>query len=143
MPATSLAEKVEALRRSSVFGALPEASLERLAATMHEVDAPAGQVLIEPGQRGSGMFVLVEGAVEVEARGPTLRELSAGDVVGEIALLTRDGTRNARVRAKTPVRCLALDRASFEDALHDDPELALALLDVVAARLADAGAAAG
>lgn len=142
MAETSLAEKVEALRGSALFGALPEATLERLAGEMREFEAPAGQVLIERGQHGSGLFVVLDGCVEVEAPAYS-RECRAGEVVGELALLTRDGTRTARVRAQTDVRCLTLDRASFEAALEAEPQLALALLDVVATRLADAGAAPG
>ncbi len=132
----TLAQKVEALRQSSVFGALPAATIEQLAGAMWEFEAPAGQVLIERGQSASGLFVIVEGCVEVDAPVYT-RECHEGEVVGELALLTRDGKRTARVRAKTDVRCLTLDRVAFEEALATDPRIGLALLDVVAARLAD------
>jgi CRP/FNR family transcriptional regulator, cyclic AMP receptor protein len=142
MEATSLERKVEALRGCDVFGSLPPETLERLAESMHDFEAPAGQVLIEPGQRGSGMFVITDGEVEVEARGGR-RRCGSGEIVGELALLTSDGTRTARVRAATPVRCLTLDRTSFDRELRADPRLAVALLDVVASRLADAGAASG
>ena len=142
MGEATLPQKVEALRLSSVFGALPEETLERLADAMREFAAPAGQVLIERGQRGSGLFVIVEGCVEVDAPVHT-RECREGEVVGELALLTRDGKRTARVRAKTDVRCLTLDRAAFEEALAADPRIGLALLDVVATRLAEVGAPMG
>ena len=130
-----LAYRVEALRGASIFGTLDEPFLRRLAGDMTEVDLPAGHVLIEPRATGSGLFVVVEGTVSVEPRGVAARELGPGSVVGELALLTRDGTRTARVRATTPVRCLALDRASFDRALEDEPSLAVALVHAAAERL--------
>src|SRR5712691_7850203 len=95
---------VEDLRAIPLFSKLEPGALEQLAEAAKEVDVPAGQLLTQPGAAGSGMFFVVEGTVEVEAR-ETLRELGPGDFFGELALLTEDGTRTARVRATTDVRC--------------------------------------
>lgn len=129
--------KVEALRASSLFAGLPDESLERIAATMKEFEAPAGQVLIEPRQKGSGMFLIQEGCVEVQVGGNRRRECGPGEIIGELALLTREARRTARVLAKTPVRCLTIGRADFERMLESEPRIAIALLDIVAARLAE------
>jgi CRP-like cAMP-binding protein len=72
----------------------------------------------------------------VEAPGVD-RELGEGEVVGEISLLEEDGLRRARVVAKTPVRCLALDRTEFEQMLESEPELAGAMRDLAQQRLSD------
>jgi CRP-like cAMP-binding protein len=88
-----------------------------------ESELSAGQVLIETGQQGTGLFVILEGTVLVEAPEGT-RELGPGSVVGERALLTAEGTRTARVRATTPVRVLAVDRVEFERLCADDSTLA-------------------
>ena len=128
--------RAEALSRTAVFSALDDPTLQRLAGEMAEVDLPAGHVLIEPRATGTGLFVIEEGTVVVERRGADSVELGAGEIVGELALLTRDGTRTARVQATTPVRCLVLDRASLQRALDDDPRLAVALLQAAVERLA-------
>jgi CRP-like cAMP-binding protein len=83
------------------------------------------------------MFVIEDGTVEVQARGVAHRHCGPGEVVGELALLTRAGTRTARVQAKTDVRCLTISRTDFERMLEAEPRIAVALLDVVAARLAE------
>jgi CRP-like cAMP-binding protein len=93
-------------------------------------------VLIEPRAAGSGMFVIAEGTVVVQPRDVDPVELGAGEVVGELALLTEDGTRTARVQAVTEVRCLTLDRATLQQALEDEPKLAIALLQAAVERLA-------
>jgi len=124
------------LRRSSLFASFDDEALERLAAPFSEVELPANQVLIEPRQPGAGLFVICEGTVVVEAPGVE-HELGEGEVVGEISLIEEDGLRRARVVAKTPVRCLALSRADFEQMLESEPELAGAMRDLAQQRLAD------
>ncbi|MGZ4338750.1 MAG: cyclic nucleotide-binding domain-containing protein [Gaiellaceae bacterium] len=136
MSQDELTRRVSALRRASIFAGLDEPLLHRVAETMTEVELPAGHVLIESRTAGAGLFVIDEGTVSVEPRGAEPRELGPGEVVGELALLTRDGTRTARVQAKTAVRCLALDRTSFHSALAEEPRLAIALLQTAVERLA-------
>jgi CRP-like cAMP-binding protein len=84
-----------------------------------ETAAPAGHMLIERGQTGSGLYVILEGSVVVEAPEGT-RRLGAGAVIGERALLSPDGKRTARVRAATDVRLLAVERAEFDRLCADD-----------------------
>lgn len=129
------ADAISALRRASLFQGLAEDSLARVAEWVKDFEAPAGQVLIEPGMAGSGMFVVCEGTVVVETRSQRRVELGPGEVVGEMALIKPDGVRTARVRALTDVRCLALDREAFRRLLAEEPGLAMAVLDVVAARI--------
>jgi CRP-like cAMP-binding protein len=96
--------------------------LERLRGAGTETTFDAGHVLIERGQHGAGLFVILEGTVAVDAPEAS-RELGPGSVVGERALVSSDGRRTARVRAVTDVRVLAIDRAAFEELCAADPGL--------------------
>jgi CRP-like cAMP-binding protein len=96
--------------------------VERLAAAGSEVEIPAGQVIIEPGQPGLGLFVVRAGTVEVDAHWG-VRELGAGQVFGGIALREPYGSRTARVLAKTDVLLVAVDRPTVERLCAEDPEL--------------------
>jgi CRP-like cAMP-binding protein len=129
--------RIEDLRSIPLFAALEPTALEQLAAVATEVETQPNQLLAQPGAAGSGMFFVVEGRVEVEAR-ETTRELGPGDFFGELALLTEDGTRTARVRAKTPARCLAFDRAAFEELVRQHPAIAATLLETALGRLGEA-----
>jgi CRP-like cAMP-binding protein len=130
-----LDSRVAALRRSAVFGGLDGEFLTRLATSMSEATFSAGRVLIEARAPGSGMFVIDEGTVTVHPRDSDPVVLGPGEVVGELALLTADGRRTARVQATTDVRCLTLDRATLQRALEDEPKLATALLQSAVERL--------
>jgi CRP-like cAMP-binding protein len=113
---------IERLRAQPLFEGLDEETLVRLAAETTELDAPAGQLLIEYRAPGSGLFILEEGRAIVEA--PDGRsELGPGDVFGERALLGENTARAARVRAETDVRCLAIARPAIDRLLEDEPRI--------------------
>lgn len=105
--------------------------LRRLEAVGAETEIRAGHVLIERGQHGTGLYVIRQGTVVVEAPEGNL-EFGPGALIGERALLSAAGRRAARVRATSDLRVLAVDRHAFEQLCADDPAFAR--------RLADAGA---
>jgi CRP-like cAMP-binding protein len=83
----------------------------------------AGQMLIESGKPGTGLYVVVEGQIVVEAPEGT-RELGPGAVIGERALFSEDGLRTARVRALTHGVVVAVDRAEVDRLCAEDPSFA-------------------
>jgi CRP-like cAMP-binding protein len=124
------------LRSIPLFSGFEYAALRHVVDIATVLDVPAGSILIERGQAGSGMYVILEGTAEVELRHRTV-ELGPGEVVGELALLTDQPNRTARVRARGDMRCLAIGRTEFWDLLHRQPRIAVPLLSTVAARLQD------
>jgi CRP-like cAMP-binding protein len=128
--------RIDTLRRIPIFAGLSARSLGRVAEATKEVEVPAGHVLVQPGTKGTGMFFIADGTALVETKREK-RELGPGDFFGELALMRADATRTARVRAQTPIRCLALDRASFRRLTSEHPEVAASLLEIALARLAE------
>jgi voltage-gated potassium channel len=125
---------LEKLRTIPLLAGLSDESLTRVADLVTEFEEPAGWVLVEVGQPGSGMFVLEEGTVVIETPDGRSWEYGPGEFFGELALLT-DHPRNARIRAKTPVRCLAISRMDFSKLLREEPEIAVAMLPKLAQRI--------
>jgi len=106
-----------------------EDDLRKLEAAGSELSFGAGQMLIERGKPGTGLYVVVEGQIVVEAPEGT-RELGPGSVLGERALLSEDGTRTARVRALTHGVVVAVDRAEVDRLCAEDPGFAERLAQV-------------
>jgi CRP-like cAMP-binding protein len=125
------------LRALPLFAGVSDAGLERIARSAGEVECAPGQVLALPGDPGSGMFVIVEGTVSVDARGGRF-SLGPGDFFGELALLNPDSERVARVRASSAVRCLGIPRDEALALIESESALALTMLRELARRLADA-----
>ena len=127
----------EDLRAIPLFAGASDAGLERVAASAGEMESDAGQVLALEGDPGSGMFVILDGTVTVEWRGGRV-ELGPGDFFGELTLLAPGGTRIARVRAASPVKCVAIARDDALALLESEPSVTLAMLREVARRFASA-----
>lgn len=108
---------------------MDEDDLRKLEAAGTELSFGAGQMLIERGKPGTGLYVVLEGTVVVEAPEGS-RELGPGAVVGERALLSEDGTRSARVRALTYGKVVAVDRAEVDRLCAEDPAFAERLSEV-------------
>jgi CRP-like cAMP-binding protein len=125
------------LRALPLFSRVSDAGLERISASIGELACEPGQVLALPGDVGSGMFVILEGKVKVEAR-RAMYQLGPGDFFGELSLLSPGTERVARVRAATDVRCIGLPRDQALELIESEPSLALAMLRELARRLADA-----
>lgn len=127
----------EELRAIPLLADATEPSLERVAGVAGEVTYEAGQIIALEGDRGSGMFVIVDGTALVEWRGGSV-ELPAGTFFGELTLLAPGGTRIARVRAATAVRCLAIPRDEALWLIESEHSVALAMLREIARRFASA-----
>jgi CRP-like cAMP-binding protein len=98
----------------------------------------AGQVIFTEGQRGSEMFIVEDGEVEiVRRRGAEDRSLvvlEAGDFFGEMALL-EDLPRSATARALSDCRLLPIDASTFDLMLRDHPEVAIRIMRMLSRRL--------
>jgi CRP/FNR family transcriptional regulator, cyclic AMP receptor protein len=120
----------------SLFASISPESADLVAAG-EVANVPAGQVLARGGDVGEGMFVVLAGRVVAE-RGTMHAEMGPGDIVGELSLLADHAHRVARVRALTDARILAVDRATFDTLLENEPSFARALLKELATRLIEA-----
>jgi len=129
-------EQLSRLRGVAMFASLPDDVLELLATKTSEFDAPAGQVLIQPNQPGSGLLILTSGQAVVELGTQTL-ECGPGECIGELSLLVEDLVHVARVRAATDVHGFAINRKDFESLLESDSPIALGLLRALARRLVE------
>jgi MFS family permease len=117
---------LELVRRISIFTALPEPILERLARALEPVEAAAGEVVIREGDEGDRFYAIEEGTIVVSKEGRWVAQLGPGDYFGEIALL-KDVPRTATVTAETDVKLYALERDVFIPAVtghHDVQEVA-------------------
>lgn len=105
------------LRRYSLFGGLDDHDLARIAPRLVRQRFPPGQALINEGERGRTIFLVLTGRVEVTRLGEDghavrVAELGAGATVGEMELIDLN-PRSASVVALEEVEALVLDRAEL------------------------------
>src|SRR5262249_53149210 len=140
--ATTTPLNSETLRHVPVFEGMQRNELEALLAQSGERQYPAGHALVDEGEIPEHVFIIMSGRVRVIEAMPdaqtevVLGELGAGEIVGELGILTAR-PRSATVVALEPTRCLALRRFHFLQALERSPALALGLARLLARRLYD------
>lgn len=128
--------KLELLRRAPLFAACSKRELGEISTLADELSLPAGTTLIEEGRRGHEFFVLVEGEVDVRAKGRKVKRLSNGAFFGEMALVSSK-PRTATVTATSPVRVLVVHEQAFRRLLNDSPSIQLKVLQTLADRVAE------
>ena len=127
---------IDALRRVHLFASLDDSTLERIAALATEFTAPEGQVLIETGQPGTGVFIIEDGSVRVDLPDGGSRVRGPGSFFGELAVLA-DAPRAARVVVAEPLTALAIRRTDMLALLESEPAIALEMLHELARRLTE------
>jgi len=129
-------EVVLALRRIPLFAALAPADLQRVAEIAKEHTHPNGDVIAAEGELGEEMHLLLDGTVRViRANGETIARRGPGEVVGEMSVIRR-APHVATVIAEGDVRTLHIGYRGFEAMVHERPDIALAVMRVLAERLA-------
>jgi CRP-like cAMP-binding protein len=113
-------DKLAILRGVPLFADLDERSLQAVSILAHEAAFKAGDVLMVEGERGDTFYVIVEGTIRIEQGDRTVRSLTAGGFLGEIALVER-GPRTATATCVTDVRLLEVRAHEFERLLDTLP----------------------
>ena len=132
---------IDVLTNVPLFAGLDARAIEALAGFTFRKTFEAGELIVEEGRTGNGLFIIVSGSAEVikglqTAQPRTVAKLGAGDPIGEMALLG-EWPRSASVRALEATECVGIDRWIFLDHLDKEPKLALRMLQILALRLAE------
>ena len=130
--------RADLLSDLDLFARLSERQRRRLAEALIQQRYAAGEALIQQGDTGLGMFILLAGRVAVvrtQTSGPVpLAELGPGEFVGEMALIDEQ-PRSASVRALEPVDCLVLTRDHFHQLTRQTPEFLWDIIPAIVERV--------
>jgi CRP-like cAMP-binding protein len=135
-----LQDDAEALRAIPLLAGLPLARLKLIAYTAEALRFAPGEVLMRQGDPADAVYLVTAGEAEVSVAGAggapvVVRSMGPGALFGETAVLART-TRTATVTARTEVAALRLSDTLFAELLDESPELARAVLVLLAERLA-------
>jgi CRP/FNR family cyclic AMP-dependent transcriptional regulator len=122
-----------------LFGRLGPQLVEQLSSYAITRKVKAGTTLFAKGDPGSSLFAVCSGAVKItvpsaEGKDTVFNLIGEGGIFGEIALL--DGRpRTADAVTMTDCELLVIERRNFVPLVHDHPEIALKLIEVLCERL--------
>ena len=129
----TLIEKTVHMKSSDVFSAIPTEPLAQLAARASEVMLDRGQTLFHEGDDDLGVFMVIEGVVELRKGNDVVRVLQSGTVHGEL-FLQESGAHEYTVVAREDARVLNLGRNDVFDAFLEYPEFGIAIVQDLARR---------
>lgn len=122
------------LSKVPLFSGLSPKLLHTLAATARDKSYSAGDVIVRQGDKSFGLYIVVEGKVDVEKAGKTVATLGPGQFFGEMALLDEE-PRTATVKAAARSRCVVVFSWEFWSSVGKDPEALRSLLKESVRRL--------
>jgi CRP-like cAMP-binding protein len=120
-------ELADLLEQVSLFSRCTRRERATVARHMETASLPADTPLIEAGEEGDALFVIVEGRASIRRNDTEVATVGPGAYFGELALL--DGEpRSATVVATNPVTVAVLGVRMFRTLLREFPEMAFELL---------------
>ena len=129
---------LDEIRHVPLLADLSEEDLEQLFQMAETVSIPAGQLVLQEGDSGDSLFVVLDGELEVTKRHGRQEVLlavyTAGQFFGEMALLEQ-APRSASVRTLRESRLLLISQAAFQTLLSCSPSAPLKILHTVTSRL--------
>lgn len=145
-------EKVKAmdemalLQQIPLFADVPQENLRILVGALNRRTYRKGQLILQQGEEGESLFVIVSGRVRIYSLSPDGFELSFGiygdgDFFGEMALLT-GAPRSASAEAMEETQVLVLHRGDFHSHLLSNPLTAIRVIEALSHRLRETSSSA-
>jgi CRP-like cAMP-binding protein len=95
---------------------------------------PAGEAIFHEGERGTVMYLLMDGMADLTVGGRLVELAIAGSLLGEMALID-DAERSATATARTDCRLIAIDARRFDLLIRESPTFGRQVMKVMAERL--------
>jgi len=117
-----------------LFSGASKAHLGTIAAATEVRSFEEGERIVREGTPGRVFHVILDGRVSVMRGGRTLGRLLPGEFFGEMAVLL-GGPRTATVVGETSGHLLTLDGRELDRVVHQEPTVAVRILQELARRL--------
>ena len=127
-------ETATALAGVPMFAGLSKRHLHRLAGDSDVLAFESGQTIVNEGDPGETLFVVLSGQGKVVRRKRKVGSVMPGDFFGELSAID-GGPRSASVVAETPMEVLRLFRRTLMALVDDEPQVTMKLLDGIVRRV--------
>jgi len=132
-------EKRAWLEKVPLFRDCSSEVLDQLADATAEFEFTADSPIVQQGQVGNGLYIIVAGGARIVAGSDELARFGPGDFFGELSVIDQQ-PRAASAYAVGDTACLALASWDLVAVLERDSRLAMNLLKELAGRLRDTDA---
>ena len=120
-------EKVILLKATEFFSTIEDDILAEVATTLVEQTAAPGERIIEQGESGSNLFLIVSGRLRVHNGTTVIARVGPGQVVGDLSALVPD-VRAASVTAEEETSLLRMDHSTLMDLIEEHTEVGYGII---------------
>jgi len=135
----SLEQEVELIRQFPIFSKIQPAMQKLLCFSAERLTYDAGQVMFNAGDAADAAYVVIDGTVEISVPTPSgpivINTMTKNEILGEIAIVG-DVPRTATAKALTKLETLKISKELFVKIIRENPDAAIELIRILAARLA-------
>ena len=125
---------ISMLKKAALFHEVPDKVLEHLAFSSQVLEYSPGDVLIEQGDPGDALYLVIEGSVSILRDGVVITRRGAGECIGEMALID-DAPRSASVVAAEHMKAIRITKDDFWRMIEEYPSVARHLLRLLTSRI--------
>ena len=115
----NLLNRLEKLRKLTLFKHLSEKILENLASKLKKKKYNSKEIIIDENTESNSFYLISKGRVELTKNGVYIRELESGSCFGENAIFYSDSKTTTSVIAIDKVVCYILSKDDFDIILND------------------------
>ncbi|MBC62434.1 MAG: hypothetical protein CMP11_08250 [Zetaproteobacteria bacterium] len=132
---------LKSLRAINLFSDLKDDEIDHLSKVAKQKLWKAEDILVNQGEKGDSMFIVLEGLLDVSidnGRGAyySIAMIEAGDIFGEMSLLTGED-RSARVKSLTQTLTVEISRSHFKKILDERKDLCQRISEIIVKRNID------
>lgn len=125
---------VKRLKKVTILRALSQSQLKALTKWAKVVVFSKGETVVKRGERGNGLYLILEGSADVRRGNRSLARLGAGQFFGEMSLFDNE-PRSADVVALQPSKLVAVSKWEFWGFAASEPSVVLSVLEEMSRRL--------
>lgn len=133
----AVSQFADLLRSIDTFSVLDDDDLLDLATLMETRDYDYGFPIVQKGETGENLYVILSGRVEViDDEGVALNEMGEGEVFGEMSLLTGEKV-SATIMSSEPSQIATMNQKNFRHILQRFPALQVFFYKLMVRRITE------
>jgi LmbE family N-acetylglucosaminyl deacetylase len=138
LPEARIFERIEFLKKISLFSSLTQAHLDPIARIMFEQWAEHNEYICRQGEQGDELYIIKKGEIDVIQKSNDREQVvftaGKGACLGELAIIGNI-TRTASLRASGSVHLLTIKGKHFLAILKKYPDIAIQMLELMVERM--------
>ncbi|MEA3290615.1 MAG: cyclic nucleotide-binding domain-containing protein [Campylobacterota bacterium] len=127
-------EKMIILKSIKLFSEVSQNDLLSLATHVNEIEYTKGDMIIQQGDLGTSMYIIVNGEVDVVVDGNNVATLGEKEVFGELAALDPE-PRSATILANSDVLLFKIESSVIYDLISVYQNVAKAIIGILCQRI--------